>query len=187
MPVFPDVITHNYHPARGAFQNICNLPEVEAESILAEIRATSNASLRSNYLQRRFAVEEWLFEDSRRKLGRTPLSRPIYFFLGNFDDGRDASRPKSHVLPLALFPPETLTFTFPDSMASYFNATRNSHLPDRKEYHGNVFTLGEIKDVVARFWMPSKRCTAEPSMNYDRFIEVQVWDDRPLKSFLYQQ
>ena len=142
MTTFPTAITHNYDPVRGAFQNICSLSKVEAESILNEIRATGKANLRGYYLQRRLAVEEWLIEESKRKLGRTPLSRPVYCFLGNFDDGRDPSRPVSQVLPLALFPPDTLAFTFPDSMASFSIADRDKHPAGRKEYHGKVYFDG---------------------------------------------
>ena len=69
-------------------------------------------------------------------------------------------------------------------MASLPIATRDDHLVHRKDYHGRVFTLHEIKDVVARFEMPGDRWQADASMRYDRFIEVQVWDDEPIKLFL---
>ncbi len=120
----------------------------------------------------------------QRKLGNSYLARPIYFFLGNYADGKDPSRPASLVMPLADFQPETLTFTYPDSMASLPIATKDEHLFHRKDYHGQVLTLSEIKAVVAEFGMPADRWKSDPTMAYDRFIEVQVWDDRPIKNFL---
>ena len=185
MALFPKVMTHNYDPARGAFRNLCALPEAEAERLLDEIRATGKRRIKANYLRRRLEVEDWLLRESRKKLGPTSLERPIYFFLGDFADGRDLSRPKSFVILVAAFSPGVLTFTYPDSMSSLPIALRDEHLPHRKEYHGQVFTLDEVEDVVARFGMPGDRWRTDPSMRYDRFIEVQVWDDGPIKRRLH--
>ena len=99
MDPIPDVITHNFDPARGALHNICELSERQAELVLDDIRASGTR--KANYLQRRRAVENWLIAECRRKLGPTHLQRPRYFFLGNFADGRDRSRPESLVMPLA--------------------------------------------------------------------------------------
>jgi hypothetical protein len=184
---FPEVMTHNYDPDRGAFRNICELPNAEAESILNDIRAAGKRRIRANYLQRRLAVEDWLMSESKKRLGSTSLERPIYFFLGDYADGHDRSRPQSFIIPLAEFSADMLTFTYPDSMASLPIATRDDHLPHRKEYHGRVFTLPEINDVVAKFGMPGDRWKTDPSMRYDRFIEVQVWNDGPIKRFLNRQ
>ena len=184
---FPTVLTHNYDPARGPFRNICALPDAQAEEILDEIRAAGRRRIKADYLRRRRAVEDWLISESKRKLGELHLERPIYFFLGDFADGRDPSRPRSMVLPLAEIPPDAITFTYPDSMASLPIATQDHHARHRKDYHGRVFTLDEIGGVVARFGLPGERWQREPSMLYDRFIEAQVWDDRPIKRHLKQE
>ena len=118
MDPIPDLITHNFDPARGALHNICELSERQAELVLGDIRASGTRSIKANYLQRRRAVENWLIAECRRKLGPTHLQRPRYFFLGNFADGRDRSRPESLVIPLAAFSPDTIAFTYPDNMAS---------------------------------------------------------------------
>lgn len=182
MELLPDVLTHNYDPARGAGRNICHLPIPEAERILEEIRVASGRRLKANYLSRRLAVEKWLIAERRSKFGGTPLCRPIYFFLGNFADGKDPSRPASLVVPLTAFRPDSLTFTYPDSMTSFPVATKEHHRFYRKEYHGHVFTLAEINAVVAKYGLPEDRWKDDPSMKHDRFIEVQVWDDRPIKA-----
>ena len=111
MAPIPQVLTHNYDPERGPFRNICKLPPPEAESVLDEIRAAGHRRIKADYLERRLAVEDWLIRESRRKLGSARLGRPIYFFLGDFADGRDPSRPDSFVLPLAAFPWERATST----------------------------------------------------------------------------
>jgi len=180
----PEIITHNYDPDRGAFRNLCSLPEAEAEKILREIGASGKRRIKPSYLKRRFATERWLLAERIRKLGTAYLTHPIYFFLGNFADGRDPSRPQSILMPLAVFSPEMVTFTYPDSMASLPIATRDEHIVHRKGYHGHVFTLDEIRKVVAEYGMPRKQPATNDSIKYDRFIEVQVWDDRPIRKFV---
>lgn len=184
MVLVPGVITHNYDPSRGIGKNICNLPVDQAELVLEDIRASGTRKIKPNYLERRIVVESWLIAERHKKLGETALGRPIYFFLGDFADGKDPSRPSSLTMPLSAFAPEALTFTYPDSMASLPIATQDCHEFHRKEYHVHVFTFSEIKSVVAQFGLPGNRWMHDPSMAYDKFIEVQVWDDRPIKHFL---
>ena len=173
----PTVITHNFHPERGAFRNICDLPREDAERIIASIRLAGHSYLKENYLPRRLCTEDWLIAERTRKIGETPLTRPIYFFLGDMADGWDRSRPASLVLPLALFDPRTITFTFPDSMASCPQRRPADHVD--KPWHGQVFTLAEITQVVARHGFPDPTLSRD-LRGPDAFIEVQLWDDRPL-------
>ncbi|HEV8391026.1 MAG TPA: hypothetical protein VGQ35_14345, partial [Dongiaceae bacterium] len=69
MNELPEVVTHNYHPERGPFRNICELPHLEADRVLREIAAAGARAIKSNYLERRFATEEWLQSEKQRKLG----------------------------------------------------------------------------------------------------------------------
>ncbi len=110
------------------------------------------------------------------------LAHPIYFFLGKFH-GIDASRPLSIRVLLTVFSQEMITFTYPDSMASLPLATLIEHHSDRRPYHGQVFTLDEIEDVVSEYGVPGEEGNPTAS-RYDTFIEVQVWDDRPLREYL---
>jgi hypothetical protein len=178
----PEIITHNYDPSRGPFRNICNLASTEAEQILDQIRASGLRRIRSNYLERRLATERWLYAECSRKLGVPLLRHPVYFFLGDFADGQDPSRPQSIVTPLSAFAPEVITFTYPDSMASLPLATDEALAAHRMPYHGQVFTLPGIREVVSRFGLPRKRIPAEPPSGFDQFIEVQIWSNAPLES-----
>jgi hypothetical protein len=187
MHELPEVITHNYDPRRGALQNLCSLPRVAAEGLLLEIRQSGRPGIKPNYLERRLETERWLLAERTRKLGNPRLSHPIYFFLGDFADGLDPSRPASLVMPLAALPPDVVTFTYPDSMASLPLGNARGDARERKPYHGEVFTLAEIKDIVAAYGLPGERWKTDLSMRYDRFIEVQVWDDRPVRGYLKQR
>jgi hypothetical protein len=180
----PEVLTHNYDPEGVFLSNLCDLSSAEAENVLHRIHQSGKRAVKANYLRRRFETEAWLIGERQRLLGQTPRERPIYFFLGNFADGKDPSRPCSLVMPLADFPPDILTFTYPDSMASFAIGTRKDHEAERMPYHGQVFMLPKIRSVVAEFGMPEDQWKADGPRRFDRFIEVQVWDERPILRFL---
>jgi hypothetical protein len=181
MSLLPPIITHNYDPAHGPFRNICTLEYDEAERILEAIRRTGNRKYKPNYLQRRISTEEWLYAERTRKLGKPPLAHPIYFFLGEFH-WTDPARPLSIRIPLIEFSRQTITFTYPDSMTSLPLATLIEHQKDRKPYHGQVFTLDEIENVVSEYGIPGKVIDRAGS-RYDTFIEVQIWDENPLRKY----
>jgi hypothetical protein len=176
----PTVLTHNYHPARGAFRNVCCLPPNDAEEVIAAIRAEGAAYRKPDYLARRLWTETWLMAERARKLGEAPLTRPIYFFLGDMTDGWDQTRPVSVIVPLDIFDSSVLTFTYPDSMTS----CPQSRSPGRaaKAYQGQVYTLSEIENVVRRYGFPDPKWPRN-LRGTDSFIEVQVWDDRPLSQY----
>ncbi len=161
--LFPTTVTHIYDPDRGPFRNLCALPDAEAEEILAAIRASGRRQVRSVYLVRRRAAEAWLADECRRLLGDRPRRHPIYFFLGDFDDGKDPSRRSAIILPLASLPADALTFTYGDSMTVHRDR-------DRGAKDGGAFTLDEIRRFVAAAGLPT-----------GGFIEVQLWDDAGLR------
>jgi hypothetical protein len=185
MSTMPEVVvTHNYDPEVAFLTNLCDLPADEAERVLQRIRDSGKRAVNVKYLGRRLETEAWLIGERQRLLGRTRRDRPIYFFLGDFADGKDPSRPCSLIMPLGVFPPDVLTFTYPDSMASFLIATRDDLRSKRRPYHGQVFTLPQIGRVVEKFGMPGERSRTDDLHRFDRFIEVQVWDERPILDFV---
>jgi len=149
----PELVTHTFHPRRGPFHNLCELPALEAGRWLDEMRAVGRC-LRPGYLARRHATEERLRAERGAKLGPTPLRHPIYFFLGDFADGRDPARPCSIRLPLSALPARAITFTWGDSMSG-----------------GELLTLTELEARVEAEGLPPREWG---------FIELQLWDRAPL-------
>lgn len=170
MQSLPALVTHSYDPARGALRNLCDLPRAEAAALLAAIAAEGRRRVRPDYLDRRLATEDWLLAERTRLLGPPPRRRPLYFFLGDFDDGLDPARPAALLLPLARFAPESITFTWPDSMASHALAA----CPD--ERRGRVFTLDAIAALVAVEGLPPRG-----PLGGEGFIEMQLWDDAAIR------
>jgi len=184
MPVMPDMVTHNYDPGGLFLGNVCDLEPAEAERVLDRIRSSGRRQIKPTYMRRRLETEAWLIAERRRLLGDTPRERPIYFFLGNFADGKDPSRPCSLVMPLRALPEDVITFTYPDSMASLPLATLDEHRDECQSYHGQVFSLSEIKEVIAEFGVPAATWADDHRRRFDRYVEVQVWDERPIANFL---
>ena len=189
MAQLPEIITHNYDPRRGAGQNLCSRPRADAAGILAELRASLRASgqpgrLQEHYLERRTRVEAWPLAGRTRQLGKPALEHPIDFFLGDMADARDPIRPRSLRVPLAAFARDMVTFTYPDSMTNFEIAAQAPDGAQRRDYHGKIFTLDEIREVVAAHGRPDARWLIGESGTPDRFIEVRVWDESPIRRFL---
>lgn len=172
----PDIVTHNYDPIRGRFQNICDLPRSEAESILQEIRKTQQSRLKENYLDRRLHVEKWLRTERQKLIGSTSRNTPIYFFVGDFADGRDSLRPKSLCMRLDTFSEDVVTFTYSDSMSCFENT--NADDEQSPPFPRKLFTLKSLKEAVQKWGMPTNFSSTQSGRQ--PFIEMQLWDDAPL-------
>ncbi|HBS25136.1 MULTISPECIES: hypothetical protein [Thalassospira] len=176
----PDIVTHNYDPIRGRFQNICDLPRSEAELILQEIRKAHQSRLKANYLDRRFKVEEWLRSERHKLIGSTNRKTPIYFFVGDFADGKDPLRPKSLRMRLDTFPEDVVTFTYSDSMSCFENT--NAGDEQSPPFPRKLFTLKSLKEAVQKWGMPTNFSSTQSGRQ--PFIEMQLWDDAPLLKVL---
>lgn len=51
---------------------------------------------------------------------------------------------------------------------------------DGKKYRGQVYTLSEIVEVIREFGLPQE-WNPLGEHGPERYIEVQVWDDAPLR------
>lgn len=95
-----------------------------------------------------------------RELGKAPLVRPIIW---------DQSRSVSFIAPLDIFDASALTSTYPDSMSSCPRSLGSGDAA--RAYHGQVYTLVEIEDVVLRYGFPDPKLERNPQAP-DAFIKV---------------
>ncbi|RCK48677.1 hypothetical protein TH25_13790 [Thalassospira profundimaris] len=172
----PEIVTHNYDPRRGRFQNLCDLPASDAENILQDIRQSGLTKIKRNYLDRRLRTETWLREKRQNLIGITPRNTPIYFFLGDFSDGKDISRPKSVHIQLSDFNEDMITFTYSDSM-NCFEETDDTRI-NIPPFNGQLFTLRQLKTVVSNWGLPA--CYTSKNATKTTFIEMQLWDNDPI-------
>ncbi len=189
----PDYITHYYSEGSALLKNICSYPDEVAEQFLSTLKESGKrAWLHPGYLEERRNVEAWLYSSFIKKGKKPYLKSPLYFVLGENDEFFHENgffsntNPAKLQVPLSLFSSDMISFTYPDSMPSLAIATDTTGRGDpyRKPIHGQVFAVEEITEVVQEYGMPGDKWKTEEYWRYDRFIEAQVWDDRPIWEFV---
>lgn len=165
MIAMPELVTHRYDPVRGAYRNLCALPDCEAEFILDQLRRTTRPRLKPGYLGRRRDTELWLSGEASIALRQSLETPPIYFFLGDFSYFPDLSRPAALVLPLTTLPQDAMTFTLGDSMSVAESRTRRLYQLQE------ILALFADGDAISRFGF------SDHSGFQARFIEMQLWEN----------
>lgn len=177
------ILTHYYHKDDYPFQSLLCLSEEEA------LRAISNLDHRTGlvyrrfkdpigYLKRRQATESWLRYEFIRKGGKPASTYPHYFVVEQatwIEEGYDGQSNKLQV-PISTFNPELVSFTYPDSMVSYWLLSQADKVYYHPEYHGQVFLFDEIIEIIGKFGIPNEEWRTEETRKYDLFIEAQVWN-----------
>ncbi len=177
-PAVPDFLAHYYEAARGPFRSLSTLAHDDAERLLDGIRASGAtfASRRaSDYLAIRRELETRIRMLFVARGGQPQRDTPHYLILGAcpwvktwYADGREVR------VPLADCDPAVVSLTYGDS----FPAMR---FQDGKPTRGQVYTLADLPDLVARYGLPQV-WNAEGERGPDRYIEAQLWSDEPLRS-----
>ena len=176
----PDFLTHYYENAAGPFSNLSTLSLEHAEQILDEIRSSGSrfASQRSSdYMSRRFALEDKIRSLFEVKGGLPKLARPHYMILGTcpwlktwYVAGRELQ------IKLDSIPESCASFTYGDSFpAMNYN--------DGKPTRGQVYTRNELAELIERYGLPQV-WNPDGKGGPERYIEAQIWDDVPLKEYL---
>jgi hypothetical protein len=172
---------HYFDESTGPFRNLSDLEPADAEKVLNEIRDQQKgfASKRStDYLTIRRSLELKARELFILKGGKPIRSYPHYMTLGEcpwllewFEQGKQVS------IPIEEFDPYTISFTYGDLFPTM-------RYPDGKVYRGQVYTLNEIYRVINEFGLPQK-WNPLGSNGPERYIEVQIWDDKSLTTWLF--
>jgi hypothetical protein len=176
------LLTHYYHQNDLPFQSLSSLTDEEALGVISSLCDRSGAVYRRfkdpvKYLQQRRATENWLRQEFIKKGGQPVLDYPHYFvvekaiWIAEGFDGQSCMQQ----LPISAFQPQQVSFTYPDSMISYWLQSQFGQVFHRPEYHGQVFTLSEISQVIKEFGIPDTEWQTEKSRQHDLFIEAQVW------------
>ena len=170
---------HYYECHLGPFRNLSDLPPEEAEAVLNGIRQadqTFAAKRAADYLTVRRELEERVRRLFVAKGGHPQRARPHYLTVGAcpwllawYVAGCAVT------IPLAGVAADTISFTYGDT----FPALR---LQDGRPYRGQVYTVAELPVLLAEYGLPQEWNPAGQS-GPDRYIEAQLWDDRPLLDF----
>jgi hypothetical protein len=177
IPIF---LSHYFDASTGPFKNLSMLNQCEARDIMTRIRHEGKlfASQRpQDYLEIRRELEARVRQLFIAKGGKPILTRPHYMILGASPWLKDWYENGSEVrIPLVAFSKDIVSFTYGDT----FPAMR---FQDGKPYRGQVYTLEEIPDLITSFGLPQE-WNPDGEKGPDRYIEAQIWDERPLKPFM---
>lgn len=85
----PTFITHYFESDHGPFLNICDLPDAERRSLVADEMESETAfnriALGLDFLEWRLAADDLLIRAYHDKFGFLPIGRPYFAVLGEFD------------------------------------------------------------------------------------------------------
>jgi hypothetical protein len=180
------MLTHYHHQDEPPFQNLSALSATEALRVIERLRHRSGAVYRRfrdpvQYLAQRRSTERWLREAFIQQGGRPQSAYPHYFVVGRsswIEAGFEGEYGMVQ-LPIEAFSVEQVSFTYPDSMISHWLQSQTDQAFYHPEYHGQVFGLSEIREVIARFGLPGEAWrdhrSSDVTSRYNLFIEAQVW------------
>jgi hypothetical protein len=127
----------------------------------------------SEYLQTRIETEKWLHAEFLRLRGCPKVDNPLYCIVGESDYFRNryGADAMSIHFEISEQHSESISFTIPDSMASYLNWKANSTDYD-KRLHGIVFTYHQIREMMDELYLKPIYSDSSGKL----FIEAQLWN-----------
>lgn len=190
-------LIHFYRTGTEPFHSLSALPDLEAVQIMRTLYVEGSVFWErfkdpQDYLQDRRQTERWLWETFCARGGRPRQTYPIYMVLGRskwLRSAPDAATQASVAeiqIPLSLFTERDISFTYPDSMVSWLMEMRKNpdyYLP---EYHGKVFLLPEILEILQVNGLPGETWGNSLPPFFANYIEAQVWNLEPLLEYLRQ-
>jgi hypothetical protein len=188
------LLTHYHHKNDDPFQNLSSLTDEEALSVISNLRDREGLVYHrfrnpEEYLKQRRETENWVRQEFIKKGGQPASVYPHYFVIERARWIEAGYNGESLALqfPVSAFQPEQVSFTYPDSMISYWLKSQTDQVFYRPEYHGQVFVLNEIMEAIDVFGVPSEEWQTEETRKYDLFIEAQVWASIPSLSVAAEQ
>lgn len=160
---------HYYDKMDGPLACLSKLPYEKALTIRHKFVESKND--RITYLKQRQAFERMMYTGFIAK-GGVPKSRyPYYFVIGPKDIIREYYQfPAYLTIPVWAFDKAVISFTYCDSFLAY--SRKDAHPTRRK-----IFTIFEIDEVIRNYGADFQKG------DYMAFIEMQLWDDEPLRTY----
>ncbi len=183
------LLTHYHHKNDAPFQNLSSLADKDALSVISSLSDRAGSVYRrfrnpEQYLKQRRETEHWVRQEFIKKGGQPVSVYPHYFAIeqAKWIEAGYNGESLAVQFPVSAFQPEQVSFTYPDSMISYWLKGQTDEAFYRPEYHGQVFVLSEISKIIDAFGIPDEEWRTEEIRKYDLFIEAQVWANIPSSS-----
>jgi hypothetical protein len=190
----PSCVTHYHLADKPPFLNLSDIAGAERDTVVRELgqRRAAGRSRRifgQRYMELRRLTEARLLGLFIAAGGKPQRSAPHYFVLGTCRWFRElAADTREVTLALSAIPSEQASFTYPDSFTAMGCGQAFGLPDDTRPYHGTVFRMEELDEVVGTYGLPDD----EPDADYagyqhrafEKYIEVQLWSDQPIRHLL---
>ena len=178
-----EYLYHYYEKQIGPFKNLSDLTLEEAQTVLGKIK-TENQVMAAHrfpgYLERRAELEQIARTMFIDKGGKPVRQVPHYMVVGEcawlqtwYQNGCFVK------IPVQAFKPETISFSYGDLFPTF-----SPRVNDQKEYRRQIYTLSEIVGIIEKYGFPQD-WNIDGKFGPERYIEVQVWDDKPLQGYMH--
>jgi hypothetical protein len=182
-----DYVTHYYIEDRGPFRNLSDLSAEECQQVMDELSRERLAGRQHRrfgriYMEMRRMTKARLRDLFVKAGGEPERSAPHYFVLGQSRWFRGLAANMREVrIPLTSLPDLQTSVTYPDSLTA-LGVVAEFGLPYQEQpYHGHVFRLGDLADLVERYGVPDAPADADydgyEQREMEKYIEVQVWTE----------
>ena len=190
-----DYLLHVYRKGSRPFQTLSVLSDHKALDIMKNLYVEGSVFWERfkqpvEYLQFRRQVETKVRMDFVGKGGKPKEKYPIYLILGR-PKWMDVSADQKTIetteiieIPLSTINPDEVSFTYPDSMVSAIMIAEKNPEYYEPDYHGKVFTLNEITEIVKERGLPGEGWQTRMPKQYAHYIEAQVWNHEVLENYL---
>jgi hypothetical protein len=192
-----DYLLHIYRKGSEPFQTLSDLPEENALQMMEHLYMEGAVFWErfkepQNYLSFRKKVELTMRTAFKNQGGKPINEHPIYLVLGRpkwmdtVSDEKTLQTTQTIRIPLSLIKQDIVSFTYPDSMVSALMAAEQNPEYYEPEYHGKVFTLNEIMEIIKEKGLPGDGWETRMPKHYAHYIEAQIWDRKVLADYLRQ-
>ena len=189
-----DYLVHYYRTGSEPFRSLSVLPDAEAIEIMRSLYVPGSVIWERfkdpvDYLQGRRQIEAWLRQEFIRLGGQPQDQFPIYLVLGRskwverMADPATLATTSAIQVPLSILAEGDVSFTYPDSMVTYFLELRQDPEVYQPDYHGRVFTLSQIRKIVDEKGLPEEGWETKTAADVAHYVEAQVWNRRLLVEY----
>ncbi len=189
-----DYLLHVYRKGAAPFRTLSAVQEDEALQIMQRLYVEGSVFWErfkepKSYLDFRKQVELTMRAAFTKKGGQPLDQHPIYLVVGSPKWMESASDPKTLEtteiirVPLSAVSEVQVSFTYPDSMVSALMAAEKNPAYYEPEYHGQVFTLSEMEQIIQKKGLPGEGWETRMPKHYAHYIEAQVWNRKALVEY----
>lgn len=189
-----DYLTHYYRRGTDPFRTLSALADRAALQLMAALYVEGSVIWErfkdpAQYLQERRQTEQWLRQAFLAKGGNPQETHPIYMVLGRSQwvlrmaDAATLATTEEIRVPLSVLREDEVSFTYPDSMISHWLGMDRPPDYYQPDFHGQVFTLSEIRSLVAMKGLPDEGWETNLPDFMAHYIEAQVWNRQPLLAY----